>query len=123
MTYTIRMESSRNFVLVDTRVLVYSDILSRRDLQASHKFYNIADTHQDTHFYSPGYNFIAGFIRKYYSYIFLFHNKLTELKAMCISLMVKRVFSCLKKTFHKYKFKRFLSGVDFLKPILQTRCI
>ena len=64
------------------------------------------------------------FISKKYCSDFLnSYSEKIEQVVMRISFMAKRVLSYFKKSFNKYKFKRFLTGIDFLKPILQTTCI
>ena len=54
--------------------------------------------------------------------ILSYHKVLNRL-VMRISFMAKRVLSYFKKSFNKYKFKRFLSGVDSYGSIPYLWCI
>ena len=115
------IENLPPFELTNAPALVNSDILLERDA-GSICVNNIAHARQDVHFYFPESFSESFFFIKNIFNILLYHKVLNSL-AVRISLMTKGVFFNLKKTFSKYKFKRFLSGIDFPKPILQTWCV
>ena len=118
MTSSIKKECFPSFGLINTFVLVNPDILlerereREREKQASRTYNNIAPARQDTHFsFSKNFS-LALFFREYFFDI-LSCYKVSKQKVVRIPLMAKRVLSYSKKTFSKYKFKRFLSGIDY----------
>jgi hypothetical protein len=68
-------------------------------------------------------NFSILLKRKKERFNILSYHKVLNRLAVSIPLMANCVLFSLKKSFSKYKFKRFLSGIDFPKPILQTWCV
>ena len=104
------------FELINTIALISSDILLDKNTQYSRMYIKVNHTRRDTYFYFIKHRFSSLFNQKI---PFSFISILKKLKQVAIynKCMTKRVFFNLKKTFNKYKFKRFLSGIDYLKSI------
>ena len=89
MSSSIRIESSRNFVLICTFVLISFDCISK-------------------------VKSLTSFFKKYYSDIVLLCRKISELKAIYNRYMAKRVLHQLKKIPGKFKIRDCIKSIDFL---------
>jgi len=122
MTYACLKVCAPVFGLINTSVLINYNILLNKRKQAlrTHEIiFRVRKVMQ--YFFTKHFTSALFFIKDFFN--ILLRHKVLKLKVVRISLTAKCVLSYFKKSFNKYKFKRFLSGIDYFQINTPKQCI